>query len=327
MEKLKSSIIDLETDASGLVSSLSLKGEDKNWGGYGSSMFDPVDHEDFADQIMEESSPVLSVLVFVSHLREELFDDPRHATKSTEIIIPSLDEEIMRHLLNRFPMMEDALELAKGLGIDVDHAIETGRRDGEGESKVVDKILDGLYQAMLKSHYPDLIADRKKEFKTHDPLTMERRKKALSKEELEKDWPQELLRILAPRTEVRYARISPLPSPLSNLTYWHQYYLTKRNGEVLWMVGSSAGSSTRYVQGRFAHTFATLENRGYSGLEGTVVIHITRENEARLLGIFKGLKTTPYDLSGNYASKRETVEALFSGKRVVFNDKSGQLEE
>ena len=142
-------------------------------------MHNEADHRELAMKLSADYK-LSSVIVFNSRLRDDLWDNPKYAKKTTHILCSEIEERAREIMSNRYHHLEAAHEKLKERGVELD----------PGNSEDVDKnhrslLTDMYYEAQNQLLYPELVARYKDEIKRPYDEEKEEDLPELSDEEVE----------------------------------------------------------------------------------------------------------------------------------------------
>lgn len=290
--------------------------------------FDPPfdHHEDLAQHLV--SGYKLNSVIVVSDLLDSVYEkNPKFAKIENHIICSIVEEDARREMTNGYRNIDEVEKLLTLWDIN----FKAGNNSTEEEDrKFKSNLIDLAFKAETIALYPDIIEKYKYRLKhVYNEETDEETE--ITDEEVEKLWPDELLRILAPQTQESWERIYSMPEPFNywdSRNAWQQTFFIQPlidTSLTYFCRGGSAGSSQRETQGLMAHTFAYLVSKGID-IE-TKIYKYTSSNAFILEREYNSFKVMDVELSGNYQVDLRKTKHLFDGLLLSLNYEKRTLEE
>lgn len=323
----------------------------------------PNEHTALAESLSKGNNIFESVLISVESLNEALYDNPRFNKIETIILVSEIEKEAREQCNNQYLSDEQIEKII----LDKEIILRAGNYTTKEENhRHKCAMTDHIYEAQLKSLYPEIIDMKKEQFKySYDELDYELTDKienayydmqqldetefdfANAKdyllslvleledtdfyfdmndgqiirkpEAVEREWPNELLRLLTPSTIQRNNRIYDMQKPFDHWDHrnpWQQYFFVKNldTGVVYYTRGGSGSSGARETQGLMAHTFVTLSKKFKIP---THICKYNKYNEFIYVNKHDTLKVINQELSGNYRVKLD--KSIFDGFLLNFD--------
>jgi hypothetical protein len=301
--------------------------------------------DSFRDEVIEPNEAELKLIldpkntifsVIISHsnnLKSSAFENPDVFQKKEEIVIPILDQEVVRDSWNNSHTRENNKRLEKEVWI---------RFKIKPSSKVYGDKLDIIneeeFEKKKKLKYPEVLEEYTSYYisETKKFKSLKKKLEFLSDESPEKE--SELIRyfltknpnikemihkkITEDQVEYRYFRdySKQLPKnlydhlPTERLTT-QQVYVCKSGNSLKIATGSSSGSGTRESHGYFGHLFAEAQNRGKK-IE-TFIVHFDQNVKMKMTLVPELVLSSPHDLIGNYGIDRKLSSKILKNIKKI----------
>jgi hypothetical protein len=293
------------------------------------SLSDHVDHTKLAVKYSDSKYKIWSVIVTMARLKDELWNNLEYNIVTNNIAISQIEEEARDYMGNRYMSIQEVHDHL----IKCEVAMTAGNNTTDEQNrKHVCDLEDKVFDAQLKSVYPEIIENYRRGF-SYD--YNEETDEEIPKDPaiVEEEWPKELLRLLTPRTYVSCKRnYDNMPAPLSywdSRHSWQQYYfiLDTDTNILYYAIGGYASSGSREAHGRYGHTFAVLNTNAKD--TPTLIYHYDDENKFNFVREYANFKVVQGHLTGNYQpeEKRDNLMFYFQGRLLQYEYETFALEE
>jgi len=289
----------------------------------------PGEHEAAAKYIWENHKVKLySAIIFCQRMRDELYDDPLHCEKTSDLWRSRMEVEAIEDT-KYDEWQKDIDEYLKSDDISL---IEKWDEPDDSKANLEFKmsVKDKCYENIVILKYPILIYQLKEscKYKLDECGYHEEDDKGeaipVDEKTAAEQYRREVINYIFPRTGTSLKRKYLMPRPFSHWDsrngFQQFFFIEDLEGNIEVHIGGSGGSASRHSQGYYAHIFATLEDM-YDIEIPTTIMHYNKDNELLLYDEVDRFVAVDRELTGNYqGGKWDQLDKVFKNRLIGFRE-------